>query len=166
MRPSASTGHRSRLRSGSTLTTKTNSEKIIGKFGSFPNFEFVLKIAFSGSANTFNFTRYDSSATGDDVFSDNFGGLSTGAWYFVVFALNTSTNLLKISVNNGTPNTAASTGVISAGSAPLEIGAVNGGGYVNGLIDQVGIWKRDLFLTPSDLTALYNSGNGLAYSGM
>ena len=44
-----------------------------------------------------------------------------------------------------------------------EMGDVLGGfsKYWNGLIDEVGIWGRALI--QSDVTALYNSGNGLAY---
>ena len=49
------------------------------------------------------------------------------------------------------------------GSANFKIGTIDGGGEFkfNGLVDSTGIWNRQL--SDSDVSLLYNSGNGLPY---
>ena len=49
------------------------------------------------------------------------------------------------------------------GSADFKIGSIDGGGEFkfNGLVDSTGLWNRQL--SDSDVSLLYNSGNGLPY---
>jgi hypothetical protein len=49
------------------------------------------------------------------------------------------------------------------GASDFNIGRRQAGDfYTDGLIDQVGIWKRKL--TSDEITYLYNSGNGRSYA--
>ena len=87
--------------------------------------------------------------------------IATATWYFIAVWFNASANSINIKVNNGTTysNTVTPT---SAGSANFKIGLRDDSTqYWDGLIDEVGFWKR--LLTSDELTSLYNGGSGLAY---
>lgn len=91
--------------------------------------------------------------------------ISTGTWYFVVGYHDASGNEIGISVDNGTFVTAAYSGGVADSTAVFEIGALREGAttqYFDGLIDEVGVWKRKL--TSTEITALYNSGSGITYT--
>lgn len=87
---------------------------------------------------------------------------TAGSWFFVVIWHDSTANTINIQVNNGTvDSTSHSTGSFD-GTGPFSIGSF--GGFANrfdGLIDEVGFWKR--VLTSQERTDLYNSGAGLAY---
>jgi hypothetical protein len=85
---------------------------------------------------------------------------STSTWYFVAGGHSASSNEIWVSVNAGTPVTASHAGGVYDGTADFTLGANASGNYWDGLIDEIGLWKRDI---RSDLAALYNSGNGLSY---
>ena len=85
---------------------------------------------------------------------------SQNTWYF--FTARRSGSTLYLSVNNGTPTTATPTfKTTSAGTFGIGRGGGGSSAYMNGLIDEVGIWLRDL--TSDERTQLYNNGNGLTY---
>ena len=99
------------------------------------------------------------------VNADNLGSPSTATWYFLVATYNAGTNTISLSVNDGTADTASHSGGAYNGAAQFRIGAIQYPtieSYFDGLIDQVAIWKR--VITGSEITQLYNSGNGLAYT--
>lgn len=86
--------------------------------------------------------------------------ISSGNWYHIVCTYNSSTNALKIYVNNSTPTSGTNIRTFSyAGSSYL--GRRADGNYFNGKIDECAIWNREI--TSSEVTELYNSGNGLTY---
>lgn len=88
--------------------------------------------------------------------------LSAGTMYHVVIVWDHDDHTLEVYVN------AASQGTDTSGSAvaqvtwndPFRIGR-NEYAYWDGLIDEVGFWSRKL--SSAEVTALYNSGAGLAY---
>ena len=86
-----------------------------------------------------------------------------GAWYFMIGIYDHVNHLLKMSLNNGAFTVTDMTGytpVVTNGS--LKIGAETGGnGRFDGVVDEVGIWKR--VLSASEITTLYNSGAGTTY---
>ena len=92
--------------------------------------------------------------------------ITLGNWYFLVAWHDAAGNTLNLQVNNGTAASAGTSGnAPDVSSSLFEIGARQHSGFEgwhDGLIDQVGIWKRAL--TTDERTALYNSGNGLAYA--
>jgi Concanavalin A-like lectin/glucanases superfamily len=89
--------------------------------------------------------------------------VAAGAWYFVVGVHDSANNLSKISVNGG-PFISISTGsrvpIVTTGN--FNIGSDNiGSGRVDGVVDEVGVWKR--CLGPTELARLYNQGAGRSY---
>lgn len=92
------------------------------------------------------------------------GTPSLATWYFVVAWHDATANTINIQVNNGAIDSAAhATGVFN-GTADFEIGSLNGlaAFSMDGLIDEVGFWKRTL--TTVEKTWLYNEGTGRSYS--
>lgn len=94
--------------------------------------------------------------------------LSTNTWYFLVAWHDPIADTVTLQINNGTPDIATTAGIApDVSSTEFRIGArvyATVEGYFNGLIDQVGIWKR--LLTSDERSQLYNSGNGLSYTAM
>jgi len=91
--------------------------------------------------------------------------LSAGNWYHIVAWHDAANDEIGISVN-GSAVTAAYTAGGQDTSGHLVVGAslLNNtpGNYFDGVIDEVGFWKR--VLSPQEIAALYNNGNGLAYA--
>lgn len=92
--------------------------------------------------------------------------LSLSTWYFVVAWHDAAANTVNLQVDNGTVNSSSTGGEVPQTSgAEFRIGArayAGFEGYFNGLIDEVGFWKRTL--TTQERSDLYNGGSGLAYS--
>lgn len=102
------------------------------------------------------------------TWSGNYGevssgsSLSTATWYFVVFHHDSVNNQLAISVNGGTLQTTSWSLGVDDSAFPFCLGASVGQSlWWDGLIDEVGFWKR--VLTSGERTQLYNGGSGLAY---
>jgi hypothetical protein len=97
------------------------------------------------------------------VSANNFGAASTGTWYFVVGWHDSVNNQIGISINDGTPNTAAHSAGVADTATDFYIGRTGDttDSYMDGLIDEVGFWKR--VLTSTERTQLYNGGAGLTY---
>ncbi len=95
----------------------------------------------------------------------NFGAASTATWYHVVAWHDSVNDLVGISVNAGTPNTASYSGGVTDQTSGFAVGTL--GQYVDasstwdGLINQAAMWKR--VLTSGERTSLYNGGAGLAF---
>jgi hypothetical protein len=99
-------------------------------------------------------------------------GLSADTWYHLVIVYNgagaDNPAKLKIYINN-VGKTLTYTGTIPTSlqnsNAPLLIGDSGGtlsGDYFDGLLDEIGLWNRDL--TAEEVSQLYNAGAGLSYS--
>lgn len=118
---------------------------------------------YSSSTNRIRFLVNNTAATvTTGVNADNLGAPSTGVWYFVACWHDDTASEIGIKVNDGTANTASTSGGIRDSTTNFQVGARPGpGNYHDGLIDQVTVWKR--VLTAGEITTLYNSGNGLAY---
>src|SRR6185369_4061180 len=94
------------------------------------------------------------------------GTISLGSWAFVVITLNRAGNM-TFTINN----VAAGSNDITAYNADLTVSAVfrlaatsSGTGYIDGRIDDVGVWSRAL--TSAEATSLFNTGMGLKYAGL
>lgn len=88
----------------------------------------------------------------------------TGTWYFIVAYHDAVANVVGISVDGGAAITAAHTTGIFNGASRFGLGdaaLLFGTPKLDGLIDEVGIWKR--VLSGPEITQLYNGGAGLAY---
>lgn len=110
--------------------------------------------------------RFDLRRFGDSWQFSGGGGtahLSAAAavntWHFLV-ATYDGAGGFSLSVNNGTPATAASdTGNNAAGV--FQIGARDGANGFVGRIDEASVWSR--VLSPAEVTAVYNGGSGTTY---
>jgi len=90
--------------------------------------------------------------------------LSAATWYFIVGYHDASGNEVGISVDDGTMVTESYAGGVADSTADFEIGCLREGAftfYFDGLIDEVGVWKRKL--TAAEISILYNQGDGLTY---
>ncbi len=98
-----------------------------------------------------------------DVVADTIGALSTGTWYFIVVWHDATADTVNIQVNNGAVDSASYTfgGADTAGAFWMGNQVAAATRLWDGMIDEVGFWKRTL--TATERQNLYNSGNGLAY---
>lgn len=88
---------------------------------------------------------------------------STGVWYWVYMYHDAASDVLGISVDNGTPSTTSySLGCNDSTSEFWVGGRASGSTYADAHIQQVAIWRG--LKSTDDRTAIYNSGNGLAYA--
>ena len=86
--------------------------------------------------------------------------LTTGVWYMATLTYDGANIRLYL---NGSSDAAAValTGNTRTSTDALYIGAQGGNTFFDGIIDEVGAWSRELSST--EVTALYNSGNGNQY---
>jgi len=87
--------------------------------------------------------------------------LNDGQWHNIIVIRNMGTNI-KMYID-GVENDTCAVGEAAYNIAEtLEIGRyISGGEYWNGTMDEIGIWNRTL--SSSEVSELYNSGNGLPY---
>jgi len=105
---------------------------------------------------------YSADGTNWATFATTSTTLSSATWYMVTFSYNNSSHVVSLCVNT-TCDTSAYTGPLHDGTKDFTVASVGGGGnYCNCDIDELGYWSR--VLTSGELTTLYNSGSGLAYS--
>lgn len=100
----------------------------------------------------------------DGTNNDNIGHsteLSTGNWYFIAARLwdNAGTRNCDLNVNNGTPAADTSSRWTWDSTGPFLVGGGIVSRYLDGKIDELGIWKRKL--SDAELTILYAGGAGL-----
>jgi hypothetical protein len=113
-------------------------------------------IVYDAAQDMFKFTDSNHS-----VLASTFGSPSLATWYFIAVTYLNGSSFPSISVNSGAAD-ADGIGQIPD-TKNFNIGTDGGGvSFMDGRMDEVGIWKA--VLTPDQLTALYNSGAGLAYS--
>ena len=144
------------------LDSFDGNRMIISKFTAPPDFEWRVFLQPFGADNA-RFTVSNTGSGSDGNVTNASGTITTGQWYFVVAWHDSVANTINIQVNDGTVgSTSWSSGVLAAGASDLEIGSdQTGGELMDGIIDEVGFWKR--VLTSGERTQLYNSGAGLAY---
>jgi hypothetical protein len=89
---------------------------------------------------------------------------TTGVWYHTVITWDAAAKLITLYINNSatTANNATHTSLDTNATAFVVGGPTTlAGDWLHGKLDEMGIWNR--VLSPSEVTALYNSGNGLTY---
>lgn len=86
--------------------------------------------------------------------------LISNVWYH--FAVTFSQTRLKIYINGILENTTTFSGALVNNTENISIGGDNVSTYLyDGLLDEIGIWKREL--AQSEITTLYNYGSGLTF---
>lgn len=117
---------------------------------------------YGASNNTLNFRIDNGTAVFPTV---TFAGISTATWYHVIGYHDATANTIGIVVNDGTPVTTAWSGGSQDAGEPFRIGEDGSSArWMDGPVDQVGIWKR--MPSAADITQLFNSNNGLSYAAM
>lgn len=145
------------------LESKGANRIIIGKdLNTSGNREYNLY--FSDTADRFRFELFSATDSGTNLSADSLGSPSLATWYFIVAWYDATANTMNIQVNDGTVDSTSKATLQASGSAAFRIGArayPTIEDYWDGLIDEVGFWKR--VLTSGERTQLYNSGSGLSY---
>lgn len=144
------------------LDSKPTTGTILAKTvtGSVANNEYILE--YLASTDRFRF-RVSNGTTQTIVSSTTFGAPSLSTWYFVVGWHDSVGNVIGISVNAGTADTAAHTVGVQDAAAAFALGANStpAGTLFDGRIDNAFVSKR--VLTAQERTDFYNSGNGITY---
>lgn len=128
------------------------------------------RLEYNTTNDRFRFIAFGASnAVVGDVYANNLGSPSTATDYFIEAWHSATDNEVGIRVNNGTADTAATTGAMVANNTSLWFGAIGSGGsgstpasFHDGLTDESAIWRR--LLTADERTQLYNSGSGYGWS--
>jgi len=92
--------------------------------------------------------------------STPFGFFSENEYIHVVVTYNNS--YMAIWKNGVMNTTCANVGSMNYIQDKTTLGFVTGGKYYKGLLDEIGFWNKTL--SSSEVSSLYNSGNGLAYA--
>lgn len=101
---------------------------------------------------------------GTGAFFDGGGNtvLSTGVWYYIVFAYSTAAGI-QVWINNVIDIDTTDSYTPRTDAALTEIGrdAFNASRYFDGLIDELSVWSR--VVTSAERAELYNAGEGLDF---
>lgn len=88
--------------------------------------------------------------------------VTTGTWNHLVCWHDAGSNQIGLSLNGATAVTAAHTTGVRSGTFEFELGArKNQPAFFDGMLDEVGFWKR--LLTTTERASLHNGGSGKAY---
>jgi hypothetical protein len=100
----------------------------------------------------------------DDNTIRNSSNTPRQAFHHAVMTWNNSTKAF-VCYLDGAQYSSTTESNATAGTSELRLGADTGGGFLNGNLCLFGTW-RNRILSAADVTALYNSGNGLSYAAM
>lgn len=144
-----------------SVTDQTGFRSIVSKYDSDGGGDREYILTYNSGTDRFQFIVY---TTGDvpiaTVVANTFGAVDTGV-HFVCAGHDKDDDTQWISVDAGTVDTLTTAGVAPQDdAAAFSIGGNAAGYYANGIIDSVGLWKRDV---RSNISTLYNSGAGLRY---
>jgi hypothetical protein len=103
-------------------------------------------------------------ADGTHLDTVTWSGTPTSAtWYHIIAWYDNGGASIGLAVNAGSADTGSSTGSHDT-TETFFLGDDGASRFMNGTIDQVGIWTR--VLTSGERTTLYNGGAGLSYAAM
>lgn len=142
--------------------TVVNAMRIISK-GNTAVTVLEHSLWYRSGSGSLVFDIYDGSSGLNGRAVANIGAPAADTWYFIVCRHNATANTIRISVNDSDVS-AATTGAGVDTASPFNIGSLEAtaGTFFDGLIDEVGFWKREL--SDAEVTDLYNSGNGRDYA--
>ena len=137
---------------------------VISKNTSGTNREY--RLTWNNTTQRFNWQAFDSGGTSiGTADATTFGATATATWYFLYCYHDPVANTLGLSVNNGTINTVATTGVPADTTSAFGIGADAAAATWDGRIDEVAMWKNRLLHRGAELPWLYNNSNGIPLLG-
>lgn len=142
-----------------SLSTVANCD-IVTRWATPTNGEYAL--VYFSSRFRFAVTPDGTAASTVTVVASSLGAASAGTWYLVVGWHDALNNTLNIQINNGAVESTPHTTGVYPSAAPFGLSRASYvGGYVHGMLDEVGFWKR--LLTADERALLWNSGAGLSY---
>ena len=104
---------------------------------------------------------------GDGTFGKNAGGQfnhNNGNWHLVVGTADRTNNILTCYIDNVSENPqsiATVTGSTNTATGGFQIGALDAAFFLDGTVDEVGLWNR--VLTSTEISHLWNGGAGTTY---
>lgn len=114
-------------------------------------------------SSRFRFRIFGSAA--NTAVADTFGAPSTATWYHVVGWHDADADTINIQINNGDVDSVATSTTPNDAGTAFAIGATAAAEFpFDGLIDEVGFWKR--LLTAQEKTRLYNAGVGRSWPNL
>lgn len=133
---------------------------VIDASGTSGSLAMRYSLAFTQVTNRFKFSVKNTAGAVTVLESDNFGALSINTWYFVAASFNRTTKEMRLSVNNGTADTATLSGspyTLTAGTKTFQFGTVLVSGTWSA--DEWGYWNS--VLSADVLTSIYGpAGSG------
>ncbi len=146
------------------LATKTAQYSVLSKYESSGNARSYL-LYYNQTTDRFTILVSTNGTQVEQLAATTFGNISTNTWYNVVVVQDSAANTLAISVNGAQNTTNHQAGVLSNNVAFL-VGALvpsSPASLMNGVVDEIGIWKRTLSLV--EITNLYHGGLGVTFPG-
>ena len=151
------------------LTSKAASQSIAQSKNSTSSWQWQLW--YDQTADRFSFRSGNNTTSwGATQNATTFGSPSTGTWYFLLarYNRNGASSNISICVNDGAVDTSANfAAYTTSGNAPFRVGRdanTTTTLYMDGRVDSLGIWAKAA--SSGEVTALYNSGNGLGYNDL
>ena len=144
------------------LDSKTTFREIITKYDVIGQREYVLE--YTSSSDRFTFYVYDGTSVVGTAVANTLGIPATATWYFVQAYHDATGNTVGISVDDGTVDSAATSGAPIDSTAGFLVGAVVSGVptlHFDGRIQSAFFAKS--MLSTTNITSLYNSGVAKEY---
>lgn len=134
-----------------------NDQVMLAKASTVPVFEYTIRLHFD------NKPEFHVVAAGGSASVAWGSTVSPSTWYHLVAIHDSVNNQIAIIINDGTPVTVAHTHGVRDGTGGFAFGREGDRtvDHWDGIIDEVGFWKR--VLTSGEITQLYNGGSGLSY---
>lgn len=138
------------------LTAQQNGARLVSKRSANNNCDYDLYLDNTGRVYA---EIRNSAGTGKLV---SVAGVVLNAWNLCVGWHDAAGDTINIQLNNGTPGSAATAGIIPGGTGEFRIGELQQVSRpLTGRVDSASLWKR--MLTDAERTSLYNGGAGLDY---
>lgn len=124
-------------------------------------------ISFLVRFNADNTVRGSAAFSSTLVNCESVGTISDTNWHHIVFVRDTGSALLRLYIDNAADGTVffSNANNLNDSTNSMGIGCVGDFAslFLAGSMDEVGIWKGKC-LSPTEVSLLYNGGNGLQYS--
>ncbi|KAA3644794.1 MAG: hypothetical protein DWQ07_15420 [Chloroflexi bacterium] len=141
----------------------THTGDIISKYSISANQDY--RLGYSSTSKRFFFSVISDSGSIPSLSANDLGDVQEDTWYYVMAYHDADNDQIGIKVYDGTgwsSDTQDTNEVVPRdGDASFRIGGLNGYTYLDGFIDEVGIWKR--LLTDHERDYIVNEGSGRAF---
>jgi hypothetical protein len=141
--------------SGRTLLSKSSGED--------SGCEYSLWFDTGSSGQKISFRVGNGSSSAQALSESPYGVVDNTNWHFIVVWHDAAADTLNVQIDNRSPVATAWSGGTQNGATEFQLGHYSAwGARWDGLLDEVGFWKKAL--TSDERTWLYNSGAGRSYA--